>query len=119
MLKETTAPATSIPHPIAALSQNELAHERVAIMTLLANRRRLGERFSDSLEENYREFLVQRAIGLLKANKWIALLFYLFLGLLTYQQVRYVSTFASLEHDLAIWAFIYFGGAFVFSAIGV
>ena len=102
MLKETTAPATSIPHPVAALSQNELAHERVAIMTLLANRRRLGERFSDELEENYREFLVQRAISLMKTNKWIAILFYVFLGLLTYQQVRYVSTFASLHHDLVI-----------------
>ncbi len=119
MLKENTAPATSIPHPIAALSQNELAHERVAIMTLLANRRRLGERFADTLEESYRDFLVQRAISLMKSNKWIAILFYVFLGLLTYQQVRFVSTFASLQHDLAIWAVIYFGGAFVFSAIGV
>lgn len=119
MLKENTAPATSIPHPIAALSQNELAHERVAIMTLLANRRRLGERFADNLEENYRDFLVQRAISLMKSNKWIAILFYVFLGLLTYQQVRFVSTFASLQHDLAIWAVIYFGGAFIFTAIGI
>ena len=102
MLKETSAPTTSIQHPIAALSQNQLAHERVAIMTLLANRRRLGERFAEELEDNYREFLVQRAISLMKSNKWIAVLFYLFLGLLTYQQVRYVSTFASLQHDLVI-----------------
>lgn len=119
MLKENIAPATSIPHPIAALSQNELAHERVAIMTLLANRRRLGERFADNLEENYRDFLVQRAISLMKSNKWIAILFYVFLGLLTYQQVRFVSTFASLQHDLAVWAVIYFGGAFIFIAIGI
>ncbi|HNE92263.1 MAG TPA: diguanylate cyclase, partial [Agitococcus sp.] len=119
MLKETSAPTTSIQHPIAALSQNQLAHERVAIMTLLANRRRLGERFAEELEDNYREFLVQRAISLMKSNKWIAVLFYLFLGLLTYQQVRYVSTFASLQHDLVIWAMIYFSGAFIFSAIGI
>lgn len=118
MLRENTAPATSIPHPIAALSQNELAHERVAIMTLLANRRRLGERFADNLEENYRDFLVQRAISLMKSNKWIAILFYVFLGLLTYQQVRFVSTFASLQHDLTIWTVIYVGGAFIFTAIG-
>lgn len=118
MLKESPVPATSIPHPIAALSQNQLAHERVSIMTLLANRRRLGERFADNLEENYREFLEQRAISLLKSNKWIAFLFYVFLGLLTYQQVKYVSTFASLEHDLMIWATIYFGGGLVFSTIG-
>ena len=119
MQKEASVSPHSPAHSIAALSQDELTQERTAIVALLGNYRRLRERFVEAMEVQYRDFLVQRAISMMKANKWIAVLFYLFIGLLTYQQVRYVSTFASLEHELSLWIIIYIGGALVFSSIAV
>jgi diguanylate cyclase (GGDEF)-like protein len=119
MQKEASVSPHSPAHSIAALNQDELTQERTAIVALLGNYRRLRERFVEAMEVQYRDFLVQRAISMMKANKWIAVLFYLFIGLLTYQQVRYVSTFASLEHELSLWIIIYIGGALVFSSIAV
>lgn len=117
MQKESTGSAHSQAHPIAVLSQDGLAQQRTAIVALLNNHKRLRERFADDMEDEYRDYLVQRAISTMKANKIISLLFYLFIGLLTYQQVRYVAVPASLPHDISIWMMIYIGGGLVFSAI--
>ena len=81
MQKEASVSPHSPAHSIAALNQDELTQERTAIVALLGNYRRLRERFVEAMEVQYRDFLVQRAISMMKANKWIAVLFYLFIGL--------------------------------------
>lgn len=119
MSKDAPLPSVTQAQSIAALNADELVQERKAIVTILNNYKRLRERFAEEMEQQYRDFLVQRAISMMKANKWIALIFYIFIGLLTYQQVRYVSTFASLEHEMSLWLIIYIAGAVIFSGIAV
>ncbi len=117
-MSDSSAPATSHPHPVASLSQEPLSHERTLIMGWLSDHSRRRERFPYELEQTYRAFIIQRAIMVMQANKWATFLFYLFIGLLTYQQVHYVSTPSSLPHDMSIWWTIYLGGAFIFGFIG-
>ena len=95
--------SSSQAHPVAALSQDVLAQERTTIMGLLTDRKRRRERMPHELEQCYREHVVQRAIAVMQNNRLATGLFYLFIGLLTYQQVHYVSTPQSLAHDMAIW----------------
>jgi diguanylate cyclase (GGDEF)-like protein len=62
--------------------------------------------------------MTQRAISVMQANRWTTVLFYLFIGLLTYQQVHYVAEPMSMQHELAIWLGLYLGGGAIFAAIG-
>ncbi|MEN9430334.1 MAG: hypothetical protein RJA86_1193, partial [Pseudomonadota bacterium] len=113
-----STPTGSQSHPVAALSQDVLAQERTTIMGLLTDRKRRRERMPHDLEQYYREHVVQRAIAVMQNNRLATGLFYLFIGLLTYQQVHYVSTPQSLAHDMTIWMAIYLGGGIIFAVIG-
>ncbi len=113
-----STPTGSQSHPVAALSQDVLAQERTTIMGLLTDRKRRRERMPHDLEQYYREHVVQRAIAVMQNNRLATGLFYLFIGLLTYQQVHYVSTPQSLAHDMTIWTAIYLGGGIIFAVIG-
>ncbi len=105
-------------HPVAALSHDILAQERTTIMGLLNDHKRRRERMPHDLEQCYRVHVVQRAIAVMQNNRLASVLFYLFIGLLTYQQVHYVSSPQSLAHNLSVWLGIYLAGAFIFAVIG-
>ncbi|PTQ89303.1 GGDEF domain-containing protein [Agitococcus lubricus] len=115
---DNTAPATSLPHPIAALSQEPLAQERTAIIELLNDNGRLRGALPHNMEKDYRQLVIQRAISVMQANRWTTILFYLFIGLITYQQVHYVANPAYLQQEMMIWLAIYLMGGGVFAAIG-
>lgn len=116
---ESSAPATSQAHPIASLSQEPLAQERTAIMELLNDGKRMRGALPHNLEQDYRSAMIQRAISVMQANRWTTLLFYLFIGLITYQQVHYVAEPISMNHEMAIWLGLYLGGGVIFGAIGI
>lgn len=118
-LGDNQPPAESMPHPAAALSQDELSRERTQITRLLGDPGHRRSRMPDELDQAYREYVVKRAIHVMRANTWTITLFYLLIGFITYEQVRLLSSTVTLGYDLTVWLILYLGGALAFGTIGV
>ncbi|RZU45068.1 diguanylate cyclase (GGDEF)-like protein [Fluviicoccus keumensis] len=110
-------PIPGEPLPGDAPSADPLGEARSALAELLTDAGRRRKRFSPMMERAYREHMLARARNVMRANTLRVAVFYLFIGILTFEYVKMMSSTVTGNFDLILWTGIYLGGALVMSAV--
>jgi len=96
-----------------------LGEARNALAELLTDTGKRRKRFSPMMEHAFRQHMLSRARSVMRANTWRVALFYLFIGVLTYQYVSIMSSTVTRADDQLLWSVIYGGGALIMSMVAL
>lgn len=99
--------------------RDPLDEARSALAELLTDAGRRRKRFSPMMEKAFREHMLSRARNVMRANTRRVAVFYLFLGILTFQYVSMMSSTVTRATDLMLWAIVYFGGSLIMTGVAL
>lgn len=102
----------------AALPEETLQEDQF-IRKLLADRRRIGRSFPDSLETLFWQSLAERSLHMIRSIATLGVLIYFIVGLITFPSIYLIADQSHRLHDILIWFLMYLNGAVCLATLPV
>ncbi|RYY80063.1 MAG: GGDEF domain-containing protein [Moraxellaceae bacterium] len=97
----------------------ETLQEDQFIRKLLADRRRIGRSFPDSLETLFWQSLAERSLHMIRSIATLGVLIYFIVGLITFPSIYLIADQSHRLHDILIWFLMYLNGAVCLATLPV
>lgn len=112
-------PATDAQTEPAEMLADPLNEARKRLAGLLSDAGNRRKRFPKMLENAYRTHMLNRARNVMRANTRSVGIFYLLLGIFTYQYVSMMSSSVTRSTDVLIWLAAYLGGGVIMAGVAL